>query len=445
MEENIFESSSIPKTYLKLALPVVLGMVVTLVYNMVDTYFIALTGNTDLLAGGALCAPIFTLMLALGDSWGLGGSSLISRLLGGGQAEDGKRLSIFCFWGGIFTGLVTTCILLLGKGGILSFLGATPATLDYANQYYSWLALGAPFLILSLVPGNLLRTEGLPMPAMIGSILGAVINIILDPVFIFGLGMGAAGAAVATVIGYICSDLYFIWYVARKCPGLSMDLRKMRVNGAEVSAIMAIGLPASITNLMQSVGMTITNRSLLPYGNDAIAMMGITLKVVNIALLVLVGLAFGGQPLIGYTYGAKKMKRLKEILRFAYLCVCGTALVLVLILAVAARPVISVFMNEPSLVTMGAEMLRFQLAGMVFMGAGLIATITFQSTGKGLPALIVSLCRQGIVYFVVMMVMSAALGYKGVIGAQAVSDLVSLLIALILMKVYLGNELKEDH
>ena len=193
MQNELFESAFVPKAYMKLALPVVLSMMVSLVYNMVDTYFIALTGKQELVAGVSLAAPIFTLMIAFGDIFGLGGSSLISRLFGEKREEEAKRASAFCLWAAIGFGIFVTIVLLVFRTPILKLLGTDAATFEYAGEYYTWIAVGAASIILGLVPSNILRTEGLAMQAMAGSILGSIVNIILDPVFIFGL-TGSCGS-----------------------------------------------------------------------------------------------------------------------------------------------------------------------------------------------------------------------------------------------------------
>ena len=172
-KNDLFEKAPIPRAYFTFALPVVFSMVVSLVYNMVDTFFIAQTGNTDLVAGVSLSAPVFTLMIALGDIFGLGGSSVISRLFGQKLDKDGKRLSVFCFYGAIACGILVTVLLLLFRGPVLTLLGADRDTMTYASQYYTYIALGAPFIIVSYTPLNLLRTEGFATASMVGSILGA--------------------------------------------------------------------------------------------------------------------------------------------------------------------------------------------------------------------------------------------------------------------------------
>ena len=200
-------------------------MIISLVYNMVDTYFIAQTGNTNLIAGVSLGAPIFTFMIAIGDIFGLGGSSVISRLFGEKRDDDGKRLSAFCFYASLFFGIFITIIMMLFKNPILNLLGADSETYYHASQYYTYIVLGAPAIILYFTPTNLLRTEGFATASMKGSILGSVVNIILDPIFIQVLGMGAKGAAIATVIGNVCADAYYIWFLLRKSKRLSVNFK----------------------------------------------------------------------------------------------------------------------------------------------------------------------------------------------------------------------------
>lgn len=342
MERNIFQSKSIPNAYFSLSLPVVFSMVITIVYNITDTYFIALTKNTDLVAGVSLCAPVFTLLMAFGNIFGQGGSSLLSRLLGK-QEEDGvHRVSAFCFYVSIAFGIVSGALMLLMRSQILNLLGADEITLAYASPYYTWMAIGAPFVVLSFIHTNLLRSEGMSKESMIGTIGGSIVNIILDPVMIFGLRMGAAGAAIATILGYLFTDIYCLWVVLRKSKALSVDIRKWRISGGDMGQIFGIGTSAALTNLMQSLALVLMNQNLLTFGNDKIAVMGIIQKISMVVMLVLVGFSFGGAPLIGYYYGSGDTERLKQLQKFVlrFLCEIAIAMSAVLILAapIAVRP-----------------------------------------------------------------------------------------------------------
>lgn len=435
MENELFERAPIPKAYFKMALPVVFGMVVSLVYNMVDTFFIARTQNTDLVAGVSLCAPVFTMMIALGDIFGLGGSSVISRLFGEKRDQEGRRVSGFCFYAAILCGVAVTALMLVFRGPILRLLGADASTVEYASEYYRYMALGAPLIIVSLTPSNLIRTEGMALQSMISTVTGSVANIILDPIFIFGLGMGAGGAAIATVLGNLVTDLLLVYFVRAKSRKLTVSCRDIRVEKAVVASIFAIGIPASLTNIMQSFGITLMNRYLVRYGTEKVAAMGIALKVNMIVVLVMVGFAFGAQPLLGYCYGAKNSRRLSAILRFDLLVELVFSAVTALLLAVFAPQIVRIFMQDEAIVGAGSVMLRCLLVSTPLIGVVLVFTTLFQAEGKALPALLLSVSRQGVLFALCLVALSALLGYRGVICAQASADLLTAALALVLYRI----------
>lgn len=434
MENELFEKMPVPKAYMTLALPVVLSMMVSLVYNMVDTYFIAMTGIQDLVAGVSLVVPIFTMMIAFGDIFGIGGGSMIARLLGEKKEDAAKRASAFCIWASIVFGIIVTVVLLIFRTPILHVLGADEATFQYASGYYTWIAIGAASIIFGLVPSNLLRTEGLAVQAMTGSIIGSVINIVLDPIFILVLKQGAAGAAIATIIGNLIADIYYFHAVIKKAKRLSASPADMKITGRMTRGIFMIGIPASITNLMQSFMIMMTNHYLLPYGTDKIAAMGIALKVNMIAALILVGFAFGGQPLIGYNYGSGNQQRLKSILKFSYVFETALGLVFTIVMSILASIIIRIFMNEPQIIENGSMMLRCQQIGMMFMAVTLVSTCVCQSVGNALGAFILSISRQGVLYAIALIVLSGILGYTGVLISQACADVMTAFIAVLIMK-----------
>lgn len=283
--ESFFDTKHLYRSYFKMALPVVLGLAVTLVYNLADTFFIAQTNDTNLIAGVSLCAPVFTTLMAFGNIYGQGGSSLISRMLGQNDLDGTARISAFSFYIAIATGAVLAVVMTLFRSPLLTLLGASAETLDYAQSYYTVLTLCAPIIVLSFIHSNLVRCEGLANESMIGTILGAVVNIILDPILISGLGMGALGAAVATVIGYLCSVMYFLLVLRKKSHCLSVKLSQCHVRADELRQILGVGITAALSNLMQSLTVIVINQFLLAYGNDKIAAMGIVLKVNMIAQL----------------------------------------------------------------------------------------------------------------------------------------------------------------
>lgn len=419
---------------MQLALPVVVGMVASMVYNLADTFFIAKTGNADLVAGVALGAPLFSFMLALGDIFGLGGSALLSRLMGKHSYAEVRRVSSFCFYAAIGLSLVVTALMLGFERPILTLLGATAATRPYAGAFYQMLVGGAAFIIVSLVPGNIIRTEGMARQSMIATMAGTIFTIILDPIFLFVLHWGAGGVGLANVIGYVLNTGLLVWFMATKSHYLSLSVRAAHIDRTALWEVIAIGIPASLTNFMQSFGTMLLNQHLAPYGANAVAAMGIAQKVYMIVMLIMVGFAFGAQPLVGYNYGAHNRERLRAILHYDFKVEVVYAVVCAVVLMLAARPVLRLFMNQPAIVTMGSQMLRALLLTTPFVGAILVFTTVFQSTGQSLGALVMSISRQGVIFAVVMLVLPRLMGFNGVIWAQAAADVLTFLVGLVLYR-----------
>lgn len=430
MDQTVFDLDHLPRTYFKLALPVALGMIVTLIYNLADTYFIARTGSTSLVAGVSLCSPVFTALMAFGNIYGQGGSSLISRLLGKKDPDSVRRVSSFCFYVAIGTGIVLAVPMLVFRRPFLTLIGADGDTLPYASEYFTVLAAGAPIIILSFIHSNLLRCEGLAASSMLGTSGGALVNIILDPIMISSLGWGARGAAIATVLGYVFSDLFFLLVLYRRSRYLSVTPKDAHVSGGELRQILGVGVTAAISNLMQSMSLVVMNHFLLPYGNDKIAAMGIVLKINMIAQLMLVGFAFGGVPLFGYLYGGDDRHRLNKLIRFCLTFLIGLAAALSVVLFAAAPLLMRTFIDVEGIISDGTVMLRWQTVGNLFAAVVLLLTCLFQATGKMLPAFLLSISRQGVVFIAVLAVAVILAQYQGLLVSQAVADLLSAVLAL---------------
>lgn len=428
--DAIFDLNHPYRTYFKMTLPSVLGMVVTLIYNLADTYFIAQTNDTAMIAGVSVCAPVFTALMAFGNIYGQGGSSLISRLLGQNDREGTERVSSFCFYISIVTGAVLAVLMLLFRVPMLHLLGASAEAYPHAEAYYTVLAIGAPLTVLRFIHSNLVRCEGMATESMIGSMLGTVLNIVLDPILISVLGWGATGAAVATIVGYLCSDVYFLWLLHRKSRCLSVKLSQCRVSAGELQQIMGVGVTAALSNLMQSLVVIVMNQFLLPYGNDKIAAMGIAMKVAMIAQMLLVGFAFGGVPIFGYLYGAGLRGIMKNLIRFCLCFMTVLALLLTALVCLNATGWMKIFVEDAGIIATGAEMLRWQACTAAFACVVMLLTVLFQATGKIVPAFVLSLSRQGVVFLVVLVVCAKLFQYQGVLMAQAVADVLSAALAL---------------
>lgn len=424
-------------TWFRLSLPVVLGSLVTIVYNLADTFFIARTGDALLVAGVSVCAPIFMILMAFGNIFGQGGSSLISRLLGQQRPEDVRRVSAFCFWIALAVGAALGAVLLLLRDPFLQLLGTSADTLPYAREYGTVLLLGAPFIVVNFIHMNLLRCEGMPGMSMCGTVIGAVVNIILDPLLI--PGMGAAGAAIATVIGYLCSDVFLLFVVLRRSRVFSVR-PLLKTDPSFLKDILSIGITAAVTNIATSVCTMLMNQKLLAFGDDRIAAMGIVLKVTMIVQMILVGFSFGGVPLFGFLSGAGEKEKIRRLLRFCLLFLGGLALVMTALVCLAAQPLLGLITPDAQLVSVAVPMLRWQVAGSVFGGIVMLSTCLCQASGRALPAMILSLSRQGVVFAVVLLLAAALFGYQGILASQFAADLLSAVIAVSILVHIMRDE-----
>ena len=430
MRRDLFEETPVPQAYLKMALPVVLAMVLNVVYNMVDTWFISMTGDPDLVAGVSICSPVFILSIAIGDIWGLGGSSLMSRLLGEGRDEEAGGISVFCLCASFAIGLAFMSGMLFFRTRILLLLGANDTSLPHAGAYFRWIALGTPFIIFSMIPNNHLRTEGLAFWGMCGAAAGTTANIVLDPIFIFVLKMGAGGAALATSLSNVLTCTLYLRIIRRKCRVMSLDIRKACRKGSRIKEILRVGIPASVTNIMFSLSMMLTNRALESFGNERIAAMGIAMKINMISQMTLIGFAFGGQPLFGYTYGSRNSRRFRSTLRFAFLLESGLGTFFAVILTAAAPFLMRSFLDDASVIEAGIRMLRFMQISSVLVGVSLVGICVCQAVGHASGALILSLSRQGVLFAAAITVLPACLGFTGILLAQPVSDLLTGILSL---------------
>ena len=433
-EKRLFDTERLIPTYFKMALPVVFSMVITLIYNLADTYFIAATDDAMLVAGVSLCAPVFTALMAIGNIFGQGGSSLIARLLGKGDGESVRRVSAFCFYLSLLVGLVIGALMLLLRAPMLDLLGASENTFSHAEAYYQVIVAGAPLVILSFIHSNLMRSEGMSTLSMVCTVAGSLLNIVLDPIFISSFGWGARGAALATVLGYALTDALCLFFVMKKSVVLSVDVRSSHVDRNEAGQIFSVGFAAALTNIASSVCVVFMNQFLrpLPNGDDKIAALGIVMKITMIVMLILVGFSFGGVPLFGFLFGSREWDKLKRLLRFCTGFMVGLALLESLAVFLLAKPLMRFFIEDQLIVSDGALMMRWQVAGMVFCAVTLLYTCLFQAGGKAVQALVMSLSRQGLLFIAVFMLLTHIAGYDGFLAAQLTADALSAALALVL-------------
>lgn len=431
----LFEEAPVAKAVATMAVPTIISMLVVVIYNMADTFFIGQTNDAMQVAAVSLATPIFMVFMALGNLFGIGGSSAISRTLGEKNLERARQMSSFCCYASLGLGVIMMVIFLLGMDGILHMIGASENTYAYARQYLTYISFGGPFIMFSTAFGNILRGEGAAKESMIGNMIGTLVNIILDPIMILGLGWGVTGAAVATVIGNIAASLFYLFHFLKKKSSLSIHWQDFHMGDRIATGIMAIGIPASLNNILMSCANIVLNNVLAQYGDTPVAAMGVAMKANMLVVLLQIGLCAGIQPLIGYNYGAKNSQRLKKVFFFTGLCAVLMGTGLTIFMVAARETVIRTFINDRQVIAYGIQMvIALQLSGPV-IGILFLCINTIQGMGKALPSLVLTICRQGLVFIPLVFLLNRLFQLDGVVYAQAAADFISIILSVVICMV----------
>ncbi|MGN0512625.1 MAG: MATE family efflux transporter [Lachnospiraceae bacterium] len=405
--QQIFRDAPVPKAVLTNVIPSVISMLMVLVYNLADTFFIGQTKNPLMVAAVSVATPAFLLFMAIGMLFGIGGTSLISRMLGEGKKDTAKHASSFCFWTSLSIGVVSMVIILVFCEPVCRMIGASDDTIGYATQYLSILSFGIPFLIISNAFSNIIRSEGQANKAMLGMIVGNLINIVLDPVMILGLKWNVAGAAIATVLGNVCSAVIYVSHLASKKSLLSIRLKDYSAGGNIAAGIFAIGIPASLNSVLMSVSNIVINKCMSEHGDLQVAGLGVAMKVNMIAVMLLIGVGTGIQPLLGYCYGAGNRKRYKSVLLFSLGLAFSLSCVMTAICYMGAAPLARAFLENEEAFNYAFAFSRTYIMSGPILGILFVFMNAIQSMGAALPSLILSISRQGIIYFPILFTIRA--------------------------------------
>lgn len=436
MENNknleVFSNMPVPKAVMKNALPAMAAMLMVLVYNLADTFFIGQTHNALLVAAVSLATPVYLIFMSLGTLFGIGGTSVISRALGEGNKEKARKSCAFCFWGCVFVGILLAALILIFIDPILNLIGASADTYEYAKNYLSIIVFAGPFVLISNCYGNVVRTEGESGKAMLGLLLGNLVNVILDPIFILALGLDIKGAAIATVIGNIVGAGFYISYFLKGKSMLSIRLKDFTVKQGIATSVLAIGVPAALGDVLMSVSQIIINSQMSHYGDMSVAGMGVAMKVITITGMICMGLGQGVQPILGYCVGAKTWKRFKEVFKFTIIFALILGTVLAAICYVFTNQIVSAFLTDQTAFAYAVQFARILLSTSFLFGVFYVLVNALQAMGAATSALLISMSRQGIIFIPVLFILQAVIGMTGLVWAQPVADVLSILIAAIL-------------
>lgn len=440
---EVFESAPIPTAVFRNTVPAMAAMLLVLIYNLADTFFIGQTHNAIMVAAVSVATPVFLLFMALGTIFGIGGTSVISRAMGEGRRDYAKKVSAFCMWGCVAVGLLFMAILLIFMNPILKIIGASTETWDYAKQYLQIVSLAGPFVLISNCYANIIRTEGKSGLAMVGQLVGNLLNVVLDPVMIFGFHWNVAGAAAATAISNVVSAVYYITYFKWGKSMLSIRLKDFSMKNGIMRGVLAIGIPASLGDILMSVSSIILNDQMSKYGDMAVAGIGVAMKITMITGMLCIGFGQGVQPLLGYCVGAKNWTRFKKSLRFSVAVAFGLSAVLTAVCYVFTKQIVNWFLTEPQAFNYAFHFGRILLTTSFLFGMFYVLSNALQAMGASTSALIINISRQGIIYIPAMFILQAIYGVNGLVWAQPVSDVLSVILVIVLYLVTVKKMMKK--
>ena len=430
---EIFRDAPVPRAVISNVVPSIISMIMVLVYNLADTFFIGQTKDAYMVAAVSVATPVFLIFMAVGMLFGIGGTSLIYRMLGEGKSQKAKNTSAFCFWTGLTIGVIAMIMIWIFVKPICQMVGASEETTGYASQYLNIVAVGIPFLIVSNSFSNIIRSEGAAKTAMAGMVIGNLINIVLDPLMILAFGWNVAGAAIATVIGNVFSAVFYVCHVLSKKSLLSVSWKDYQAANGIATGVMAIGIPASLNSILMSVSNIIINNVMAVYGDMAVAGLGVAMKVNMIVVMLLIGLGTGIQPLLGYCFGAGNRKRYLAVLRFSICLAFALSAVMTVVCYCGAGPLVSAFLENPDAYEYGISFARIYIYSGPVMGILFVFINAIQSTGAAIPSLILSVSRQGLLYIPILLTFRQIFDSARMLAAaQPVTDYLAATLAVIL-------------
>ncbi|HBG3259092.1 TPA: MATE family efflux transporter [Clostridioides difficile] len=424
----------VTKAIWHMAIPMMLGMSINIIYNITDTFFIGRLNDTAALAAISLLLPFTTILMAIGNLFGTGGSTLFSRLLGSENTDRTKQCSATTLWLSFLFGLLTAIISIIFSNYIIRLLGADSNTFVYVKQYLIFYGMGAPFIIANFTLEQLIRGDGKSVESMIGMMISIGANIILDPILMFGLQLGIRGAAIATVIGNAFAVIYYIVCIQRADNQLSALPKYFRLEKQMLKEIFLVGLSAMLLDILLIVSSLMFNYYALKYGDYVLAGFGISQKLVQIVDLIGMGLYMGVIPLIAVAYGARNELRMKEIIKKTALYLALVITCLFAILFTCRNFIVHCFSNDSDVIRIGAYILTVQLCSSFFAaGAGLLTGL-FQAKGEGTPAVVMSVMR-GLMLIPAIIFGNYLFKMNGVIFSLLVAEAISCITGLVLYKL----------
>ena len=437
---ELLGNAPISKALLAMGIPTMLGMMVNAIYNLVDAYFVGGLGTSQM---GAISVvyPLGQVVVGLGLLFGNGSASYLSRLLGNREQEQADRVASTALYSSVAVGAVLIIFSMIFLRPILRLLGATDSIMPYAMTYAGIYVVSCIFNVFNVTMNNIVTSEGAAKTTMFALMAGAVLNIGLDPVFIYTLDMGVAGAAIATAISQIVSTLIYLTFIFRKKSIYSFKMKNCTFTKEIMSEIFKIGIPTLVFQILTSLSISLVNTQAGSYGDSVIAGMGAVTRIVSMGSLIVFGFIKGFQPIAGYSYGAKKFDRLHKAIRTSILWSTAFCVIYGLLLTIFSSRIIAQFTDgDLEMIRVGTQSLRINGLSFLLFGFYTVYSSLFLALGKGLEGFVLGACRQGICFVPVILILPVFWGINGILYVQPIADVLSAIIT-IFMALHLHKEL----
>ena len=426
---KILKEENIDKALFKLGIPMVISLLVAALYNVVDTYFVSGLGK-EAVAAVSVAFPIQLIFLGIGLTFGAGAGSYISRLLGGNNKKEASIVATVALISSAILGIITAIALFCYLEGVLKFMGAIPSIMEISKSYTGIFIVGGILGTVNVTLGNLAVAQGAAKISLKAMIVGSISNMILDPIFIFGLNLGVRGAAIATLIARVITSLMYLIYFIGDKNLIEIKLPNFKPTFAIYKEVLKIGISMLILQILQTISISKISYAASFYGEEAIAAMGIVLRIITLGTNVVFGYMKGLQPLAGFNYGAKNYERVREAIKASIkwtnvFCVLWTVIVYIF-----APSILSIFGTDENVLNIAMPALRAALIMFITFGFQFTYSTLYLSTGKALGGVFLNSLRQGIVFIPIILLLPKFMGLNGVIYAQTISDLITTIITI---------------
>jgi len=444
----LFEKAPIPTAVLTLIVPTVISQILTIIYNFADTWFVGRTGNEAAVAAVSVAMPLFIVMTGLSNLFGIGGASVISRSLGAKKPEDARRAFSFALWSGIGAAIVYSAVIFFFGKNFVYIIGGDKNSEKYIMQYLLWtiVAGGVPTMLSSLF-GHLVRSVGKAKVSGFVMSLGAILNIALDPLFMFVIlpkGYEVLGAAIATMLSNTVSALIFVVYILRcRDDVFTLNPKNYSLKGGIALEVLATGAPACLSTCLAMVSNIAANKLMSDYGTAAVAGLGIAKKSNTLAFNINMGLTQGVLPLVGYNYSAKNYSRMKKTVAFTFGITISFSLLCTFVYRTFPEPIIKFFIDEPETVAEGIKLLPTLAIAVVFCAMTYLMNTIFQATGRKFYSLLTSMMRKGIFDIPLMFLFKRYLDETGIVIATPTAEILSIFVSSFLLLRFLKS-LKDE-